>query len=188
MKIWCLDYRDQIYTDATMRNVTRYRGMKFFRGIRYAEQFPSDGTVEVKSKRPPTDFFHAGIFWVISSKIRDILEFYNVEAEYFRLRVVDKKGNSFVGEWWCFNPTLVLNWFDRSQSRFVLEQDFATHIESIVINSAVLNDVPLSVAEKTIPVLVCARDDIAKSIVSNKCSGVVFRDPQDWQNPANPVT
>ncbi len=185
--IWCVDYSDSTYTDAAMQDVTRFRGMKFFRGEKLEGQFPPDATVEVRTNRSPTDSFRAGVFWIISGRLRTILESNDVEAEYFSVRLVDTKGKKFDGSWWCFNPTLVLDWFDWSHSEYVAEQNFATEIKAIRAKSEVLQGVPLAVAERTIPALVVVSDDLAGTIAENHCTGVVFREPNQWKNPVDPL-
>jgi hypothetical protein len=186
MKIWCLDYRDRVFTDAAMQDVRRYSGLDLFSGA--IGQFPTNSIIKLKSKRTPTDFFRAGEFWIVSLKLKGILDSRDVEAEYFPVSVINKAGEAVSGAWYCFNPTLILDWFDRSKSKFVAEHGFATHIEAIALNLTALGEVPLAVAAKTLPELVGVRDDVAESIVANGCTGVVFRDSQDWQNPVNPVT
>jgi hypothetical protein len=165
----------------------RFRGIKYFNGISLRERFPQDATVEVRTERPPTDFFRAGVFWIISSKLRSILESHGVEAEYLSVRLVNRSGHSLGGDWWCFDPTVVLDWFDWLQSEYVPEQNFATDIKTVRAKQGVLTDLPLAVAERTIPDLVAVSNGLAASIVHGGCIGVLFRDPQDWQNPVNPV-
>lgn len=187
MRIWCADYRNSTYTDAAMRDVTRFRAMKYFDGATLAGQFPSDASVEVRTKRPPTDFFRAGVFWIVSAKLRQILESHRVEAEYFSVQLVDRRGKPRDGAWWCFNPTLVLDWFDWSRSQYVAEKNFATEIKTITARPEVLDGVPLAVAERTIPDLVAVSDELAAAIAESGCTGVVFREPSEWRNPVDPV-
>jgi hypothetical protein len=40
MKIWCIDYRDSVYTDAAMLDVTQFRGLRYFDGMRLNDRFP----------------------------------------------------------------------------------------------------------------------------------------------------
>lgn len=187
MKILCVDYSDSQYTDAKMRNLSRFRGLKLFRGEKLHERFPSNAVIEIRTKRPPTDFFRAGSFWIISEKLRQILESKNVEAEYFSVRLEDRIGNWIDGTWWCFNPILVLNWFDWSRSEFVFEQNFATEIKTVRVKYEVLDGVPLAVAERTIPVLVAVNDELAATINQSGCIGVLFVEPHEWKNPVDPL-
>lgn len=187
MKIWCVDYKKSTYTDASMQDVTRFRGLRYFDGVKLGDRFPSDATLEVRTKHYPTDFFRAGVFWFFSTKLRNILESHRVEAEYFPVRLVARKGEAIDGAWWCFNPTLLLNWFDWAQSQYVAEKEFATKIKTIAVKQEVLDGVPLALAERTIPDLIAVSDELAESIAESGCTGIVFRDPDEWHNPVNPV-
>lgn len=187
MKIWCVDYRDSVYTDAAMLDVTQFRGLRYFDGIRLNDRFPKDATLEVRTKRPLTDFFRAGVFWIVSAKLRSILDAHSVEAEYFPVRLLDSKGGMLTGSWWCLNPLLALDWFDWSQSKYVAEQTFASDITLVVARQEVLDGVPLALAQRTIPDLVAVSDGLATAIINNGCTGVVFREPHEWTNPKNPV-
>ncbi len=180
MKIWRIDYNDSTYTDALMQNLPLFRGLKFFRGASLKEHFPNNATVEIRTKRSPTDSFRAGSFWIVSTKLRKILETHEVDAEYFPLQVVDKKGNKLEGTWWCFNPKLVVDWFDWSRSKYLFEQGFATEITAVHVNEEVLSGVPLAVAARTIPVLVAVSDGLAAAVVENGCTGIVFCEPHKW--------
>lgn len=187
MFIWCTDYNDENYTDAVMQELRRFRGLKLFRGERLKERFPVDATILVQSNKPPTDFFRAGVFWIISDRLRRVLESHEVEGELLPLRLVDKQRSQINGAWWCFNPTLVLDCFDWCNSRYVLEQNFATQINVLRIKDDVIGNKSLVVTERTIPVLVVVGESLAKSIVNAGCTGVVFRKSEDWRNPEHPA-
>jgi hypothetical protein len=183
--IWCRDFRDRFYTDAAMRDVTRYRGIAFMSGRSVRDRFPADAIIEIRNKRRPTDFFMAGPYPVVSAKLKSILDRFSVEAEYLHIQIVGRHDPP--GEWFCFNVTKMANCFDRVNSQYTTEQDFATDIERVAINEAVCGTSPLVLAEKTIPRLLVVRDDVAEAITSAGCTGVVFRRPEDWRNPVNPV-
>lgn len=187
MKIWCTDYRDRVFTDAAMRDVERYRGLHLFTGAKLAGRFPSDATLDLRSKRYPSDFVRAGVFWIVSSRLRGILDAHGVEAEYFPVTILCRGGERVSGEWYCFNPTVVADWFDRSRAHFVAESGFATDIETIAVRPGVFGAAPLAVAERTIPDLVGVSDAVAASIEAAGCTGVLFRDPEAWRNPTNPL-
>lgn len=187
MKIWRVDYSDSIYTDASMQNIKWFRGLRYFDGIPLNDRFPKDATLEVRTERIPTDFFRAGVFWIVSAKLRNILEDHGVEAEYFSVRVLDRRANMLNGSWRCFNPLLAVDWFDWSQSKYVVEQTFATKITVVAARQELLNGVPLALAQRTIPDLVAVSDELAATITENGCTGFVFREPHQWTSPADPV-
>jgi hypothetical protein len=187
MKIWCLDYRDRVWTDAAMQDFGRLRGVKLMRGGRYSESFPADIVVDIRFPRRPADFFEAGVYWILSPTLKTILDSFAVDAEYFPVNLA-RRGKALTdGPWYCFNPTLVVDWFDRVHSQFTLNQGFATEIERVAVDLEKFGDAPLSVASKTIPILVGVRDDLADAIISSGCTGAVFRSPEEWRNPINPI-
>jgi hypothetical protein len=187
MKIWCQDFRDRIYTDAIMRDATRFRGIAFMFGRSLTDRFPTDATIEIRSERAPTDFFMAGPFPVVSSRLKGILEEFAVQGEFMPVRLVRRKGDPVIGNWYCFNAVQVCACFDRTRSRFEAEQDYATNIERLAINDSACKSAPLVLAEKTIPHLLVVRDDLANAITSAGCSGVFFETPDVWRNPVNPL-
>jgi hypothetical protein len=187
MKIWCQDYRDRVWVDAAMRDVSRFRGLSFCEGERLSDRFPADATVELRTRRSPTDYFSAGVFPFVSAKLRSILEAHQVQAEFLPVVLTRKKGEPIAETWYCFNPLVTSDWFDRTRSVFTPEQRFATKIERVAIDEARCGDEPLVVAENTIPDLIAVRDDLADAILSAGCTGVVFKLAKDWRNPTNPV-
>jgi|GEM_PF-3275455 hypothetical protein len=187
MKIWCETFDDKNYTDAKMSDLTKLRGVKLLRGAIGSKAFPSDVYVEIRSSTRPTDFFRAGIFWIISAKLRSLLDSHNVESEYFPVGLRNKRGQELEGNWFCFNPTLILDWFDWSDSRFKMEQNFATEIKKLKSKPDGIGRHPLAVAARTIPVLIALSDELARDIIECGCTGVVFRDIKDWKDPVDPV-
>lgn len=186
MLIWCEDYRDEVYTDAAMQDVRRFRGLAFMLGRSLAGRFPSDATVLVRSESP-TDFFMAGPFPVVSHKLREILGSFGVVGEYFDVSLRDGIGRQIAGQWYCFNIPKDIDCFDRSRATFDDEMGFATNIASVAIDDSNVCTIPLVLVAKTVPMLILVRDDVAEAIIHAGCTGVVFRSYSEWRNPVRPV-
>ena len=187
MRIWCEDFRDNVYTDAMMRDMERVPG-GFMLGRSLIDHFPNDATMEIRSKRKPADFFWAGSFPVVSLRLKKLLDEFGVQAEYLRVKLVRRDDSLIPGDWFCFNVIEVADCFDRSQSKFKAEQDYAGDIEHLVINESACRGSPLVLAKKTFPGLWIVRDDVADAIKAAGCDGVLFKRPEDWRDPVNPVT
>lgn len=187
MKIWCSDFRDSIYTDAFLMDGLRYSRIDMMFGHSVQTDFPADASIQVRSKRPPSDFFEAGSFPVVSARIRAILDDHKVVAEYMPVALRDQKGESFTGSWFCFNVTAVADCLDREKSQFTRKGMWATGIKRVAIDENKCSSQPLVLAAKTNPYLLVVQDNLASEIIGAGCSGVVFRDQQNWRNPIDPV-
>lgn len=186
MMIWCEDFRDEVYPDAAMQDVRRYRGLGFMLGKSLAGRFPSDAAILVRSETP-TDFFMAGSFPVVSLKLKELLDSFGIIAEYFEVSLLDVNGRKIVGKWYCFNIPADIDCFDRRQATFTNEMGFATKIERVAIDECNIGTIPLVLVAKTVPMLILARDDVAQSIVRAGCTGIVFKSCSEWRNPVRPV-
>jgi hypothetical protein len=187
MKIWCRDFRDEFYTDASMRDVTRYRGIAFMLGRRVGDRFPSGAIIDLRSEKPPTDFFMAGAFPVISAKLKSVLDSFSVQGEFLPVKLAASDGDAEGGDWYCFNATDVIDCLDRELSIFTPEKDFATKIKRLIIRDELCDQSPLVLAAKTIPYLIIVRDELSQRIVETGCTGVVFKDACEWRDPVYPA-
>jgi hypothetical protein len=77
--------------------------------------------------------------------------------------------------------------FDHARSVFTPGKRFAMDIKKVAINEDACGSLPLVLVAKTIPFLLVARDDLADSVIARGCTGVVFRSPDDWRNPIDPL-
>jgi hypothetical protein len=170
-----------------MQDLDKFHNIPFMFGDRLMDRFPADATVLIRSNRPPTDYFKAGPFPVLSSRVRAVLDKFAVHAEFLRVSVALRNGDPSPGEWFCFNVLEVVDCLDRAKSQFTQEQNYAIDIGRVAINEEACRAAPLVLAAKTIPELVVVRDDVAEAIQAAGCSGVVLKDPREWTNPVYPV-
>jgi len=186
MKMWCRDFSDAQFTDAAMDDAGRYRGITLMSGRSVADRFPSDASIISRRKRPPCDYFLAGPFPVVSSKLRTVLDSFAVDAEYLPVAVESPNAQYVAGDWYCFNVLNVADCLDRERSVFTPEREFATKIKEIVLQEEYCTG-PLMLIAKAIPFLLVARDDVADAVATARCTGVVLKNPEDWTTPTQPV-
>ena len=137
------------------------------------ERFPTDAVIDIRSKRGPSDYFTAGSFPVVSSKLKAVLDKFEVRGEFLPVTLVRRRDGIIQGDWFCFNAMQVADCFDRENSQFTLEQQFATDITRVAIVETACEGAPLTLASNTIPTLLVVRNDLAEAIASSECKDVL---------------
>jgi hypothetical protein len=186
-RIWCEDYSDETYTDAKVDNPRRFLGIPLTAGRPVGDRFPEGTLVVVRSSAPPTDFFMAGMMPVVSQKLKTLLDKHGVRAEFIPVGLRHGSGQESQSRFYCFNLLSALDCLDKHQSVFAADRGFALDIERLVLVPTRPEEPPVYFIANAIPSIVCARDDVADEIERSGCTGIVFRTPEQWKNPTNPV-
>lgn len=189
MMIWCDDYRDELYTDAVIRDLALVDAVAIMFGRSVAADFPRNLEIVIRSKNAPTDFFMTGEFPIVSDKLKAILDHFEVAAEYFPVKLAAKAGKRvFRKKWFCFNLLTAVDCLDRKKSVFVNEKGWATKISRLAIINRKIGDKPVALVANTLPMLIVVQDSIAQRSLESGCTGVIFKSPSDWRNNAYPGT
>jgi len=185
-KILRIDYDGDTCVDAKLVDPIRFLRVPFGAGEPIDDQFPKDSAVVIDSAGSLTDYFEAGPMDVVSARLKGILDLFGVGAEYLEISVKCESGSGPSESYYCFNPIEQLDRFDRELSRFNTRGDFFIDIERLVLLSPPAPEPSLYVLARTIPTIICVRDDLARRIEIEECAGVRFWRPDEWRNPNYP--
>jgi len=181
MKIWCVDYDK--YTDAKLRDVASMIGVPLTLGQRLAPYFPDRPVLEIRSGNSPGDYVKAGPVHVVSSKLKNLLERFSVNAEFIELFVDCRTKIESGAHYFLFNLLETVDCLDRHQSVFVDEKGFATDIKKVVIDSSAPEDSHMFRVARTIPSVFVVSESLAEGVREKQCTGVNLVVPDHWKNP-----
>ncbi len=175
-KLWRQSSREEYWTSGSP---TEFLNVPWASGVPLTGRFPLSATIEIDTDHEPDDFFRAPLF-VISERIKRILEEFNVFAEYFPLNIVYQGAPYTKREFYFANIIDHVDCFDFAKSVFTYhkkDSSIATGIESLVIDEAKTAGHHLFRIAKVSGVIVCVSDELAASIEAAHVTGVKFLPP-----------
>jgi hypothetical protein len=183
--IWCNDFSDDTYTDASIEDLRQFIAVPLGVGKSIQSVFPAGTRVVIRGSNAPTDYFQAGPMSLVSSRLRSVLDDEGVNAEYIQTPIVSANGDVLSGRFYCFNLLEAVDCFDRAKSDFTPRKGLATRIQRVALRP-LSAEPPVYLAANTSPALVCTREDVAKAIIDAGCSGATFKSASAWRSPMNP--
>ena len=187
VRMCCEDLSEDSYTDAAIQDPRRFVGIPLAAGQSLADRFPVGTKLVLRSDGTPSDFFMAGPMLVISERLKAIFGEFGVAAEFFPVELTLPSGRASDSRWFFQNILAVVDCLDWEKSQFTSEKGFATNIQRILLSKEMTGQQPLFRVARTIPSLVCASDELAAAVTAAGCTGLVFKKPEEWRNPMNPI-
>ncbi|QDT25170.1 hypothetical protein Enr10x_04650 [Gimesia panareensis] len=177
-KIWCQDLKDSEYTDAALVDAKAFIGIPLSSGYSLAERFPSRPAVELRSGNSYSDFVMAGPMFLVSDRLKEFLDRYEANAEFFE--VSTDTGDKL---YFC-NLLETVDCLDRTVSEYEIEYG-AANVSCLVLVT-VENEPPIYRVADTNPLIIAVREDLALKVDSSDLSGMVFKAIEEWTNPMFP--
>lgn len=175
--------KNKDYVDAELRGIGNAIGLRFFSGYPIGEVFPPTIRLQFNSKFRGGDLFFAGPALIASSAFKDVVESFRGNIEFIPLEsCIDKENGVLDGVYFCANILSVCDVFDRDRSQFIDRNGYATRISRIALNLPVLAEPPIYLVDKTIPRVLCVREDLGHALV--ELNGFNLINPERWTNPA----
>jgi Immunity protein family (Imm11) len=175
VKIWCQD--PEIYTDAKASDLRTIMNIPVALGKELRELFPCE--LKVESKTAPIDFFKAGELFMVSEKVKQLIQAQQARVELFPVPVLHKK--QVVGGFFFVNILDLIDCIDQKHTVRVGTGYFPNDIKRLVLHTDRVEGVSLFRIAGTI--LIGASDSLATAVEKAGCAGVKFASPRDWRNP-----
>lgn len=178
-KIWCQDLKDSVYTDAALADVKAFIGIPLSSGRSLAGRFPNCPAIELRSGNSYSDFVKAGPMFLVSDRLKSILESYKSNAEYFEVGTYTSDTMFF-----C-NLLETVDCLNRIESKFDVEYG-AANVSYLVLEN-IENEPPIYRVANTNPLIIAVREDLASSVDLSGITGLVFKSIEEWTNPMFPT-
>ena len=122
-----------------------------------------------------------GSFIFVSSKAKTILEAHEAHVEYYPV-TLQYRGEE-LHEWCYLHLRTELDCLDWEKTILAgREYPLPEMVKHMVLRESVCNGHAIFRIAGTADIGVS--DDLAQAIRSNKCTGTIFKKPEDWRNPA----
>jgi hypothetical protein len=186
-KIWSVDPDSEHYT--TGRNLSLAENpdgyWKITEAVSLAGRFP-DTTIEITSDHTPADHFVVGGIFIVSDRLKSILEQSKVRAEYFPLHVVFEGKDYTDRRFFYCNLLEEIECFDFQHGKCTMWKkpgftDRIKTIKKLAIDDKKASLHPLFRLAKCSPTIVVANDDLAEKIVESECTGIRLIRPEKWK-------
>jgi Immunity protein family (Imm11) len=190
--IWREDTGPGAWTKVDLTNYLELcdLGLELFRCAPFPQGLP-DAKVEVVTPGEPADFFVAGPAWVVSDRMRELLESFRVAAEFIPVRLTWKGRAYQERRFYLVNLLDVVECFDYRRSRYKRTPRGVHEIEELVLDDAkaagrhLFTVGPLPSPEPNPAavrgVIRCASEELATAVLRAGMSGAEFTLPKDRQ-------
>lgn len=179
--IWCSALDDDEYTNADF-DTEKW----FASGISWVDCQPVQGTfpditLEISVPHPPRDYFHAGSMFIVSNRLKSVLEEFEVRAEFFPVRILYEEQEYQKQAYYYCNILDCVDCFDRTRGEYTFwPSGHVKGINKLAIDEDTAAGHDLFRIANGGEYIVCTSDRVAAAIIEQKCRGVVLKKPEDW--------
>lgn len=148
-------------------------------------RFPTT-SLEILSDHPPSDYFDVGGMFIVSKRLKTVLDSFSVHAEFFAVQIVHDGFELTESEFYFCNILDCIEGFDLARGKYTYwkKQGFTDHIQKIrklVIDESRVEPYDLFRLAKCSPNIICASDRLISKIVEQQLTGMKFIEPKDWR-------
>jgi hypothetical protein len=180
--VWKSDFDNPPhYTRASILDMKALKGVKLAAGLPLAGKLP-ELRLEIISDYPPADYFNAGLLFIVSARLRGVLESVNALVEYHPV-VLLKDGREFKesGDYYFANLLEKVDCFDFENSTYTRDGEFIDKITKLAIDEGKADDKPLFRLARSYDVIVLASDALAQAASAAGVTGVKFQALSEWK-------
>lgn len=186
----------------TLANVTNYldlcdQGLKPNLCVPAPQPFPSS-TLEIETEGEPADFIWAGSLFVVSGQLRAILDNFQVNAEFFQLKVIHKGEIYQKREFYFANLLDAVACLDYEKSKYETTPFGVSEIAKLVLDDSkaagrhLFLVGPIMSAVSPNPkairdVIYAASEELAVRVIESGLTGAVFTRPKDRRDYPPPA-
>lgn len=185
-KIWREASDSEQYTEAQILDMENHldaymavMGCQSMKG-----HFP-DTTVKILTDDPPTDYFDSGGMFIVSNRLKSVLEQWKVHCEFFRLHILYRGKDYKEHDFYYCNLLDCVECLDLTHGEYTYwdNPEFADHVDKIkklAIDEKKAAAYALFRIAKGGEHIVCVNDGLATRIEELHLTGVRFVSPEDW--------
>lgn len=185
-KVWCESLEEPDFTEARIADgewLNGY-GLSFASGQPAPRPFP-DTTVDVCSDPAPPDFFQPGSLFLVSDRLKVVLEQFGVRAEFFRVQVLHQGRECADRAYYFCNILDVVECLDLEHGEYTFwkKPGFTDHVDAIkklAIDEGRASGHDLFRIAKGAEYIACVSDRVATEVQSQKLTGMRLVNPEDW--------
>jgi hypothetical protein len=152
---------------------------------RLTGRFP-ETTLEIRSRHLPADYFDVGGMFIVSERVKAVLDEFAVPAEYFLLRIMRRSSRPVGQRFYFCNLLDCVAGLDLARGKYTFwkKPGFADHVQKVrklAIDEPKVASYPLFRLAKCSPNIVCASDQLADRIRELRLTGMRFVVPEEWR-------
>lgn len=171
------------YLDPDFKNLDEVIDLPFGIGKSFNGFFPDDVTVIVKSKPPLPDFMICGAMYIVSQKLKQILEKAKGEGEFFPINIRLRNIPYTQQEFYCFNPLNEIDAIDYKNSVYSVDENDKSWVKTIsklVLDKKKITGINYFILEHTATLFVS--DEITREIVEENIIGIDFIEVENFES------
>jgi hypothetical protein len=181
LKVLRRDFDNYKSLDVNYHDISTVRGIKMsltvplksFPKVRFNVKFN-------QTQKPIPDYLECGMAYIVSEKFRDLLNKFDVNAEFFPIQIYLIKQNIFLENYYYFHLMAEENCFDFKESDYETDDDGS--IESIdtlrlTFKSQPMNDI-FFVGEISFRII-CMTEKLGHALEQNNITGIKLTDPEE---------
>lgn len=180
IKILRQDFENYKGFDVTYHDISQIRGIKMTLTDTPLITFPRV-RFNVKAKKPLPDYFVCGVAYIVSERFKNLLEEFEVKAEFFPVEIyLVRENKSSVDNFYFFHLMAEEDCFDFDNSEYTIDEDGSVaHIQKLKLRfkSAIENNVFF--IAKIDFMIICLTGRICAVIEENKITGIKLAEPDD---------
>lgn len=172
------------YTEADNLSIDDSAFWLLMRCVPLSTVFPAT-TVAIRSKGLPRDYFEVGSMIVVSQRLKQTLESFKVNAEFFKIDIHTAGDVVVSDDYYCCNILDCVDCFDYSRGKcgFHTKPGYSDRIDGIqqlAIDETVAASHLLFRIAKGAEYIVCVNDQLADSLAKRGFTGCKCIFPQEW--------
>jgi hypothetical protein len=179
--VWKADFENEpTYTRAAIENPKALSGIKLTAGQSLMGRLP-DLRMEITTDLPPADYFSAGPMFIVSERLRKLLNDAGAVAEYFPIALLKNGVELNAGNYFFANLMEKIDCLDREKSIYTMDGEFVDTINKLAIDENKARQSNLFRLANTFDVITIASQRLVDSILAAGITGVKFLRPTDWK-------
>jgi hypothetical protein len=185
-RVWCQSLDEKEYTEARIASEEWFDyALSIPQGKPAPGRFP-DTTLEIRTAPPPADFFQPGTMFTVSDRLKSVLEAFDVQAEFFSLRVLYRGREYTKRSFYFCNILDHVDCLDLAGGKYTFWKkpgftDRVDKIRKLAIDEGKAAGHDLFRIANGGEYIVCVSDRAASRIVESQFTGVRLIEPQDWR-------
>jgi hypothetical protein len=143
-------------------------------------------TIElIEPDHPPDDYLWASGMFVVSDRLKQLMEQFSVHAEFLDVRILIAGAEYTDQKFYCCNILDAVDCFDhnRGECTFHESEGFTDHIDKIAklaIDETKASSYHLFVIAKGGEYITCASNSLVDAIQASGVTGIMFVEPEAW--------
>ena len=179
-KVWKADTENErYYTRTALLNVKEFLHVRTMSGAPLAGRFPG-ARIRITSDDPPADYFTAGTLFIVSERLKAVLEDCGARVELFPVEVTFQDAPTD-SRYYFVNILDEADCLDRAASKYSEQAGYVGDIKKLVLNESQTGNKPLFRLAQAYQFVVLVSEPLAAAIEAAHVTGVRLIEPSAWR-------